>query len=220
MPFVDYDQQKTLWESAKKRRSPEHPAVVAFAKPKLDYILEHLPSKERHTMLEIGAGNGYFSHTFNAAFDLTSLDFSKNMLEMNPLPWEQKIVGDAEHLPFEDDSFDIVFCGNLLHHLEDPLIAVREMKRVARKHVLLIEPNVQNPLMMAFGILKREEWGSLKFNSFYMRWLGKKTGLNLRSYDAQGSVVPNKTPSPAISLLQRIDGTSPVGFYHIAIFDV
>jgi len=33
-------------------------------------------------------------------------------------------------------------------------------------------------------------------------------------------VVPNKTPSPAISLLQRIDGTSPVGFYHIAIFDV
>lgn len=219
MTSVDYEQQKKFQAFA-KRRSPEHPAVVAFAKPKLDYILEHLPGKGLQTMLEIGAGNGYFSHTFNSAFDLISLDFSKDVLEMNPLPWEQKVVGDAEHLPFDDDSFDVVFCGNLLHRLEDPLIAVHEMKRVARKHVVLIEPNVQNPLMMAFGIFKREERGALRFNSVYMRGLGKKADLTLRAYDAQGSVVPNKTPSPAISLLQRIDGSSPVGFYHIAIFDV
>jgi ubiquinone/menaquinone biosynthesis C-methylase UbiE len=221
MPFVDYEQQKTFWEGAKKRRSPAHPAVLAFAKPKLDYILSHLPRKDgTRSMLEVGAGNGYFSHTFNEAFELTSLDFSKNMLDMNPLPWDQKVVGDAEHLPFDDNSFDIVFCGNLLHHLEDPVIAVREMKRVAREHVILIEPNVQNPLMFAFGLLKREEWGSLKFNSLYMKWLGKRAGLNLRAYDAQGSIVPNKTPQPAISLLKHLDRTGPVGFYHIAIFDV
>jgi SAM-dependent methyltransferase len=215
---VDYDYQKRHWQGVDNRRHPSH---RAFAEPKLRFILQHLPPRaEPRSMLEIGAGNGYFSYTFDSAFALTCLDFSRNMLDMNPIPWERKVVGDAEQLPFDDDHFDVVFCGNLLHHLEDPLVAVRQMRRVARSHVVLIEPNVQNPLMAAFGAIKREEWGALKFTSRYVKALGERAGLRLRAHQAQGSVVPNKTPRALLPVLARIDGASPVGFYHVAIFDV
>ena len=223
MATVDYDEQKDYWEGKKKRRSPDHPVVQAFARPKLDFILDAIPGApegERLSMLEVGAGNGYFSHTFDRAFDLTALDFSPNMLAMNPLAEEQKLVGDAENLPAEDDSYDVVFCGNLLHHLEDPLIAVREMRRVARRHVVLIEPNIINPLMFAFGVVKKEERGSLKFTGWYVKNLGRRAGMRLRKYTGHGAIVPNKTPRPLLPFARAIDGAYPVGFYHIAIFDV
>jgi SAM-dependent methyltransferase len=40
--------------------------------------------------------------------------------------------GNAQSLPFVDDSFDLVFCLNSLHHVGDPARAVVEMVRVAR----------------------------------------------------------------------------------------
>jgi SAM-dependent methyltransferase len=219
MANVDYQEQKHYWEGIGSRRDPDHPVVRAFSEPKLELIEEALPPGPL-TMLEVGAGNGYFSHTFRRAFELTCLDFSPNMLEMNPLPSNQKVVGDAEKLPFEDDAFDVVFCGNLLHHLTDPTIAVREMRRVARRHVVLLEPNAINPLMFAFGVLKREERGSLKFTPAYLKSLGRKAGMELRRFATHGSVVPNKTPTPLLPILRVVDYPNPLGFYNIAIFDI
>jgi SAM-dependent methyltransferase len=40
--------------------------------------------------------------------------------------------GNAQSLPFVDDSFDLVFCLNSLHHVGDPARAVADMVRVAR----------------------------------------------------------------------------------------
>lgn len=220
MASVEYDEQKQYWEGVRKRRPADHPAVEAFARPKRDIIVEALGRGERPTMLEVGAGNGFFSHTFQSAFDLTCLDFSKNMLDMHPLPWSQKVVGDAEDLPFQDDEFDVVFCGNLLHHLTDPAIAVGEMKRVARRNVVLLEPNSVNPLMFLFGLVKKEERGTLKFTGGYVEKLGTRAGLRLRSFSTQGAVVPNKTPTAALPLLRALDRPSPLGFYHVAVFDV
>ena len=41
-------------------------------------------------------------------------------------------AGNAESLPFIDESFDIVFCRSSLHHFDDPQRAVSEMVRVCR----------------------------------------------------------------------------------------
>lgn len=40
--------------------------------------------------------------------------------------------GNAEALPFMDDSFDLVFCRGALHHMVEPRTAVAEMVRVCR----------------------------------------------------------------------------------------
>ena len=169
-------------------------------------------------MLEVGAGNGYFTETFRDAFEITVCDFSERMLRLHPA--RAKIAADANHLPFADASFDVTFSGNLLHHLESPLVAVAEFARVARHHVVLIEPNALNPLMYAFGLIRPEERGSLKFTAKYLKRLGHDVGLRLRSFATQGAVLPNKAPTFALPLLNRIDGCWRLGFYHVAVFDV
>ena len=50
------------------------------------------------------------------------------------------VVADAERLPFADRSFDLVYVHDGLHHLEDPLVGLAEMARVARVAVSVNEP--------------------------------------------------------------------------------
>ena len=50
------------------------------------------------------------------------------------------IVADAERLPFQDRSVDIVYVHDGLHHLEEPGLGLAEMCRVARRGVVVSEP--------------------------------------------------------------------------------
>ena len=52
------------------------------------------------------------------------------------------LVTDASHLPYEDGSFDMVYCSFLLLWVKDPLEVLKEMKRVSRGSVVcLAEPD-------------------------------------------------------------------------------
>ncbi|MCA9662620.1 MAG: class I SAM-dependent methyltransferase [Myxococcales bacterium] len=221
MPFArpNDDEQRRYWAGIRRRRDPSHPAVAAFAAAKLAYIRAALPEGAA-TMLEVGAGNGYFSRSFAEAFALTALDLSANMLAMNPLPAARKVQGSAEALPFADEAFDVVFSGNLLHHLETPAIAVREMARVARRHVVLLEPNALNPAMLLFGLAKRAERGVVRFSPGYLRSLGLGVGMRLRASTSFGGVLPNRTPRVLVPVARLLERPLPLGLYTIAIFDV
>jgi SAM-dependent methyltransferase len=61
-------------------------------------------------------------------------------------------VGDLEKLPFEDNSFDICFCGWVLHHFPDINTAVSELVRVLKPGgmIAMAEPNESN-LMVRFS---------------------------------------------------------------------
>jgi ubiquinone/menaquinone biosynthesis C-methylase UbiE len=50
------------------------------------------------------------------------------------------VVADVEALPFRDQSFDLVFVHDGLHHLEQPEKGILEMARVARRAVSINEP--------------------------------------------------------------------------------
>ncbi|HJY79629.1 MAG TPA: class I SAM-dependent methyltransferase [Candidatus Binatia bacterium] len=69
------------------------------------------------------------------------------------------LVADAEHLPFPNQSFDIVAVHDGLHHLDDPHQAIREMTRVAREAVLILEPAqaVLTQLAVRLGIAEEIE---------------------------------------------------------------
>jgi SAM-dependent methyltransferase len=53
----------------------------------------------------------------------------------------QLLAIDAEQIALLDGSFDFVFAHEVLHHCRSPHRALCEMLRVARKHVVLLEPN-------------------------------------------------------------------------------
>jgi SAM-dependent methyltransferase len=57
--------------------------------------------------------------------------------------------GVGEHLPFTDDSFDVVVSVWVLEHVKEPLKMLREVARVLRPggHFVFLTPNVRNPLV-------------------------------------------------------------------------
>jgi SAM-dependent methyltransferase len=91
--------------------------------------------------LEIGAGTGYFSLNLLKQGILTGVtctDVSPGMLETLSGSAErlgldvETVICDAEQLPFENDSFDVVFGHAVLHHIPDLPQAFREFRRVLK----------------------------------------------------------------------------------------
>jgi ubiquinone/menaquinone biosynthesis C-methylase UbiE len=92
--------------------------------------------------LEIGSGTGYFSLNLvqlGVIERLTATDISPGMLERlagtaEALGLEDvtTVVTEAEVLPFEDESFDLVFGHAVLHHIPDLDKAFAEFRRVLR----------------------------------------------------------------------------------------
>jgi SAM-dependent methyltransferase len=91
--------------------------------------------------LEIGAGTGYFSLNLVRAGVVghaTCTDISPGMLaalqaNANRLGIDVDAVAcDAESLPFEDESFDLVFGHAVLHHLPNLDRAFSEFRRVLK----------------------------------------------------------------------------------------
>jgi SAM-dependent methyltransferase len=91
--------------------------------------------------LEIGAGTGYFSLNLlkqGILSDVTCTDVSAGMLETLAGSAEQMhldvetVVCDAENLPFESNSFDVVFGHAVLHHIPDLERAFSEFRRVLK----------------------------------------------------------------------------------------
>jgi len=90
-------------------------------------------------VLDVGCGTGFVSQLY-PNFDITGVDISDGMLERNPYKW---VKGSAEAIPFPDNHFDFVVCRSLLHHLDDPRVGLREMRRVLKPggHWVCWDPN-------------------------------------------------------------------------------
>jgi SAM-dependent methyltransferase len=51
------------------------------------------------------------------------------------------VVAQGDNLPFEDDTADFVFASHVLEHIPDPIRALEEWLRVARKYVVVVVPH-------------------------------------------------------------------------------
>jgi SAM-dependent methyltransferase len=99
------------------------------------------------SMLEVCCGSGMMTEKFaRAGANITAIDFSPAAIgRANERARRYEFAGrflvaDAENLAFPDRSFDVVAVHDGLHHLKDPECALREMARVARLGVLVLDP--------------------------------------------------------------------------------
>lgn len=99
------------------------------------------------TFLELGAGNGVHSRAIRSDFGdrmpcYAISDYSLAACRrLRHLDFSHVFNIDAQRLPFAAHSIDVIFGIGFLHHTDYPERSLAEMKRVARRHILLVEAN-------------------------------------------------------------------------------
>src|SRR5262249_34480642 len=84
---------------------------------------------------------------------------------------------DGQRIPYGDSSFDVVMFVDVLHHTDDPMVLLREAKRVAREGVLLkdhaAEGLLARPTLRLMDHVGNARYGvSLPYNYWSRaRWL-------------------------------------------------
>lgn len=167
--------------------APETPDVVignhhhkySSANPVIRRLTEHWLGRldgmaaqiQRETpqarVLEVGCGEGEIARRLHDRWgNVTALDLPDAGLraDWRQTPGPRFLHADAEQLPFDDDTFDVLVSVEVLEHLRNPERALREYARVARRHLLLSVP--REPLF---------RMGNL-FAGRYVRDLGNTPG--------------------------------------------
>ena len=99
-------------------------------------------------------------------------------------------IENAEALSFHDESFDFVLCKESYHHFPRPMVALYEILRVAKRGVILIEPqdsNIATPARINLG--GAIKWCVQALKNRVKGVLGKAPYYNFGSYEDVGNYV-------------------------------
>ena len=108
---------------------------VAGHQKTIKKAVEQVRIKPDDVICDIGAGTGQLSRLLPAENKLILVDSSDRMLKKarKKVANQAKIViSRAQNLSLEDNSCDLVFCIDALHHFERTGSALAEMKRIVR----------------------------------------------------------------------------------------
>jgi len=119
-----------------------------------------------HRVLDLGCGEGATLLNLGRSEAAVGVDLFEAKLELarRVLPGCRFVAASAEHLPFEDASFDHVLIRDVVHHLDDPGPAMREVRRVLAPggRIDVLEPCRYNPLIAVHAITQPVERGELR----------------------------------------------------------
>ena len=120
-----------VWSSRAEafRQSPTHREG-----PDLDLLIEMCEPAPGVKVLDVATGGGHVARRLR--------DEGCTVITVDPAPgMRPDVVAPAEHLPFEDGSFDVVTCRIAPHHFSDIRAAIAEMARVSQR-LVVIEDNL------------------------------------------------------------------------------
>lgn len=112
---------------------------------------EILRNADGSSVLEVGCGRAYLAKRLAEKADLTACDMVISELLRNKYPNLDLREADIEALPFEDSTFDTVVCTHTLEHVLDIRKAISELRRVARKKLIIVVPK-QRPYKYTFDL--------------------------------------------------------------------
>ena len=90
---------------------------------------------DARTVLNVGAGTGSYEPPDR---HVLAVEPSALMRSQRPHDAAPCLAGCAENLPFDDQSFDAAMAVCTIHHWQDPVAGLREMRRVARRVVVFL----------------------------------------------------------------------------------
>ncbi len=98
-----------------------------------DVIANVLPRGEK--VIDVGSGDGRIGWLISAA--RPDLEISGIDVLLRPHASIPTTLFDGSTIPFPDGAFDTAMFVDVLHHTEDPMILLREARRVARRAIVI-----------------------------------------------------------------------------------
>lgn len=162
--------KKTFWDKfAFAYDTAEKINNAAYVKM-LNEIYELIP--EGSNVLECAGGTGSISVKIaDKAEKILCTDMSFNMLKYARRKAEKKHISnvsfaesDIMNLDYKSETYDVVIAGNVLHLLDEPQKAVKELMRVVKKDGMLILPTFLTGNTGVFSDLIIKVYKLLGFN--------------------------------------------------------
>ena len=147
------------------------------------------------SVLDVASGPGIVAcAAARDASSVTGIDLTPAMIDqaqtrqramgLRNLDWH---VGNAAALPFRDGAFDVVLTRYSFHHLSEPGVVLREMKRVCRPggRLVVIDATPSPESQAAYDALEivRDPSHTSALTLAQLRALGREVGLSEQQID-------------------------------------
>lgn len=130
--------------------------------------------RNQDVVLEIGCNSGYFGRFCPQASYIAGIDVNPALVAIAATRYQHAQVAQAEALPFADKSFDVCVISEVLEHVHDAELCLREAARVTRRSIVGDTPHESG----AWGAHRVEshQWHVRCFTELELRTLLEKFG--------------------------------------------
>jgi SAM-dependent methyltransferase len=137
---MNHPHRSRILDQFTRQAAPFAAAAAIRNQEALDRIVQWAGAGPDDTVLDVACGPGLLACAFaRVAKHATGIDMTPAMLDQASKTQQEQSIknvswqpGDVYSLPFPDAQFSIVSSRFVFHHLQDPVAALREMKRVCQ----------------------------------------------------------------------------------------
>lgn len=166
-----FDKVASNWDNMRSDFFSDEVRIVAYNTANVE---------EGKIAADIGAGTGFISEgLLKKNVNVIAVDQSEEMLNLLKNKFSDYknlncIQGESENLPIADNAVDYVFANMFLHHVENPFVAIKEMKRILKPGGKLVITDLDEH---NFEFLKTEQ---------YDLWMGFDRKNIIKWFEAAG----------------------------------
>jgi ubiquinone/menaquinone biosynthesis C-methylase UbiE len=139
-----------------------------------EQIFSRFLPKPVDNLLDVGCGTGlywpvlvkYCKHIVGIDYSEAMISEARRLIEAKNLENVEAIVQNGEDLDFPSESFEIILCMDVLHHIQDIRRSICNFHRLLKYggRLLAVEPNTLNPLIFLAHLIPSEERLAIKRN--------------------------------------------------------
>lgn len=146
VPFMSKDDFTEMYSNFEKYDPDRETDLNAQC---IEKIIDNIKGE---TVLEVGSGKAFLAGKITAlGYKITAVDIKID--EKIKLKYQGVIFMNEtiENLSFEDKKFDTVICAHTLEHVGDLPQAIKELRRVTKKRLIIVVPK-QRPYKYTFDL--------------------------------------------------------------------
>lgn len=184
-------------------------------------------------ILDLGCGKGEVSRYLSEENTVYGLDISKFALKAAIEYMDAAVVGDAEKLPFNDQVFDLVVFSESIYYLDDPIVSLKEIRRVLKPHgVLVLTCGTANapslwPMLLLLKVLNRTirihttngaHWKTERYTTSKLRKFLKSAGFRIERQIGYFFLIPLLKKERFIPLMIKLGAFLPMFSSYVFFF--